>query len=398
MSKKACPICGSDFINIFLRRPKVPVHQNLLIKDQESATNVTYGDLELAVCQECSFIFNRNFEPAKLSYGLDYDNSQTCSPLFKQYLESLAHDLVFEKSLQNSRIVEVGCGNGFFLRKLVAAGAGNVGYGFDPSYCGPRSEFEGRLKFESSYYGPGCPGVPADVVICRHVIEHIADPLNLLRIIKDNLNNSRARIFFETPDVEWILRHRAFWDFFYEHASYFSRHSLTTAFQAAGFEVKTIKPVFAEQYLWLEATRPITAPEVTKSPGSLPQLAQEFALVDRDLRRAWTSKIQSLAEKGGIALWGAAAKGTTFANLIDPHRQWITGLVDINPNKQGRYIAGSGHPIINYNEIPKYNIKSIILMNPNYRDENLALLREIGLDIGLIDLTWSNCGDYENNN
>lgn len=398
MSKSMCPLCGSGLIHTFLRRPKVPVHQNLLIKDQESATNVTYGDLELAVCQECSFIFNRSFEPAKLTYGLDYDNSQNCSPFFKQYLESLAHDLVLETSLQNSCIVEVGCGNGFFLRKFVAAGAGNVGYGYDPSYRGPHSEFEGRLKFESRYYGPGCPGVPADVVICRHVIEHVADPLQLLRTIKDNLDNSRARIFFETPDVEWILLHRAFWDFFYEHASYFSRHSLTTAFQTAGFEVKAIRTVFAGQYLWLEAAQPTSRPEVTRSPGSLLQLAREFTLADRDLIRDWTSKIHSLAKKGGIALWGAAAKGTTFANLIDPHRQWITGVVDINPNKQGKYVAGTGHPIIDYKEIPRYNIKTIILMNPNYRDENLALLREIDLDIELLDLTWSNCGDHENNN
>ena len=395
----SCPICGSKLIKNFLNRSKVPVHQNLLIKHQDSATKISYGGLALAICEECSYIFNQDFDSAKLSYGNDYDNTQTYSPLFKEYLEKLVQYLVSEKSVRNCRITEVGCGNGFFLRKLIEADSSNVGYGFDPSYAGSPEEFEGRLRFEKSFYGPEYTNIQSDVVICRHVIEHVSDPLNLLLNIKESLNNSPyGRVFFETPSVEWIFSNNGFWDFFYEHVSYFSRSSLITAFETAAFQVEAIHPVFAGQYLWLEATNQVSRPGITKNPGSLPKLAQDFGLDEWELRRAWKLKIQELTKQGKVALWGAAAKGTTFANLIDPNRKLITCIIDINPHKQGKFIAGTGHPIINFKALPEYGIKTIILMNSNYRQEILALLKEINMDIDLIDLTWSGSGNYENHN
>ena len=105
-----------------------------------------------------------------------------------------------------------------------------------------------------SYYGSDSADVHADVVICRHVIEHIPDPGVLLGAIRGALAQSpSAFLFFETPTVEWILRNRTFWDFFYEHCSLFSVNSLTTAFQQAGFQVMRVAPEFGGQYLWLEA-------------------------------------------------------------------------------------------------------------------------------------------------
>jgi SAM-dependent methyltransferase len=394
-----CPICGSNSLNTFLRRKSVPVHQNLIVKDRGAATKISIGDLTLTICQDCSFIFNQDFEPFKLTYGEEYDNSQIYSFSFKQYVEELVQYLIIHKSVMNCRIVEVGSGNGYFLRKLVEfEGSGNIGYGFDPSYSGPQSEFGGRLKFEKSFYGPDYADFPADIVICRHVIEHVSDPLALLRTIRKTLENSTgARVFFEIPDVEWIFRNRAFWDFFYEHCSYFSRNSLNTAFEAAGFQVEKIDSVFSGQYLWLEAFIPGIWPEITKGPGSLPQLAQDFALAESALRRSWSLKIQKLAEKGRVALWGAAAKGTTFANLIDPDRKWITCIVDLNPNKQGRFIAGAGHTIISYHELLRYGVTTVIVMNPNYRQENIALLKNDNINIEVIDLTWSGLENYEDN-
>jgi hypothetical protein len=64
----------------------------------------------------------------------------------------------------------------------------------------------------------------------------------------------------------------------------------------------------------------------------------------------------------------------------------ITCVIDLNPKKQGNYLTGTGHPIVSLQELKKYGVSAAILMNPNYRDESLALVRELGLNIGLIDL------------
>lgn len=386
--RNTCPVCESYSVATFLTRNQVSVHQNLVMKSQKLAQKVNRGDLRLAVCEGCGFIFNQSFELSKLSYGECYDNTQTCSPLFEEYLSGLVRYLIFEKRVRNSRIVEVGCGKGWFLRKLVEfEGAGNSGYGFDPSYVGPAIDLEGRLRFEKRYYGPECAEAPADVVICRHVIEHVPDPLDLLGKIRQAVDNSpHARIFFETPCVEWILRNQAIWDFFYEHCSYFTAESLTTAFEISRFRVERVKHRFGGQYLWLEAIVSAGKPVVSKRPEAIPALAKRFARSEEALINSLRTRLQELSSQGrGAALWGAGAKGATLANLVDPEHRWITCIVDLNPNKQGHYLPGTGHPIVSYQELAKYGVTVAILMNPNYRDENLALLRRSHLNIELID-------------
>lgn len=382
-----CPICESNSLDEFLRREQVPVHQNLLMRDEASAVGIPRGDLSLVVCEACGFVSNRAFDPRKIMYGADYENAQACSPSFNEYLDGLVRHLVAERGVRDCHVVEVGCGNGLFLRRLVTyEGAGNRGYGFDPSYTGAPSELDGRLKFATRYYDSECADVPADVVVCRHVIEHVPQPLELLRDIKKALAHApQARIFFETPCVEWILRNEVIWDFFYEHCSYFTAESLTTAFQIVGFKVESVRHVFGGQYLWLEATLPETKPDAGKSPNSIPAQARSFARSEAELRGAWSSKIQTLAATEKIALWGAGAKGATFANLLDPGRQWIDCIVDLNPLKQGQFLPGTGHPIVSYQDLTARGVTAAILMNPNYQRENLALLESIRADVRLIE-------------
>jgi len=385
--KNACPVCGSSSISTFLTREQVPVHQNLPMENRESAIDIARGDLNMAVCHDCGFVFNRTFELSRLSYGKLYDNNQAYSPYFSGYLDSFAHHLIFEKNVQNCQITEVGCGSGSFLRRLVEIKeTGNRGYGFDPSYVGPATDLGQRLKFEKSYYGTEHASIHADVVICRHVIEHVPTPLLLLHTMRTALVNSpQARVFLETPCLEWILRNQIIWDFFYEHCSLFTINSLTTAIETEGFELQSVRHVFGGQYLYLEATTSNKKGINTKKPGSIPQLAREFGEAEDKLKRKWRTEIQALLSKGKVAIWGAGAKGVTFANLVDPDRELIDCVVDLNPNKQGKYLPGAGHLIVNPQELAQRGVVAAILMNSNYRDEIRALLREARLTINLIE-------------
>src|SRR5262249_6952815 len=118
---------------------------------------------------------------------------------------------------------------------------------------GPEVELDGRLRFARTFFD-GTANVEADVVLCRHVIEHVVWPLELLRGVRSGLGGwGGPRVFFETPCLEWILRGQVIWDFFYEHCSLFTARSLTTALPRTGFTDVRVRHVFAGQYLWLEA-------------------------------------------------------------------------------------------------------------------------------------------------
>lgn len=386
LNNENCRICGSKKLVAFLERYKGPVHQNLLFPSQVSAIGIERGDIQMAVCEDCGFVFNVMFDDSKLSYGSDYDNSQDCSPTFNAYLKELARYLLEDRSVQNCAILEVGCGKGVFLKQLVGDGqAANTGHGFDPSYTGPPAEYGGRLKFERRYFDHDCENVHADVVICRHVIEHVRYPLQLLGTIRKALDASKgARVFFETPCVEWIFSNRAIWDFFYEHCSLFSSDSLRKALEKADFHVDEVKHVFGGQYLWLEGTVGGADEKIKGNGESVVAAARQYSQTEAGLLAEWKHVVRSLVQSGKVSVWGAGAKGVTFVNLVDPDREYVDCIVDLNPNKQGHFVPGSGHPIVGFEELASRRVTTAILMNPNYLQENERLLQEAGIRVDLV--------------
>ena len=377
-----CPVCASPQTRAFLVQPNAPVHQNRLFDSENEARNAARGDLTMAVCGACGFVFNATFDPRKIEYDEHYDNNQICSPFFESYVDDLVQHVVEKRGARGSRIVEIGCGKGYFLRKLVEADPENTGIGFDTTYIGPTSDLNGRLTFRREFYGDQELVPPPDVIVCRHVIEHVPDPAAMLRSVRATLpEGSNARVFFETPALEWILKNEVMWDFFYEHCSLFTADSLANAFRAAGFVVDSVERMFNGQYLWLEA-RPGKARHDASSDGSVQERCLEFGATVRSSIENWRARLTNAARKP--AVWGAGAKGATFVNLVDPDRTLIDSVIDVNPRKQGRYIAGTGHRIVAPAELAERRVSEAILMNPNYEAENRAILEALGLRVDLV--------------
>lgn len=385
-----CPACKSSDIESFFKRSDVPVHQNLLMPTMESAISIPRGILNLHFCRGCGFIFNEQFDAAKLQYGGEYENNQACSPYFNGYLDGLIQDIHNSGNAVNCNIVEIGCGNGLFLKKLVGGpDTGNRGVGFDLSYSGPDTDLDGRLEFRRNYFSPEDIDFSPDIIICRHVIEHVCEPLEMLIRLKDALAKCPgARLFFETPCVEWILSNTVIWDFFYEHCSYFSDTSIRSIFASAGFEVARLERVFNGQYMWLEISNLNSGRQTTerKGAGNIPDLSEKFKDTESRIIERLKHDIDRLRNAGNVAVWGAGAKGATLVNIVDPGRELISCVIDINPKKNGHYIPGSGHKIVGYKEAWAMGVNSAILMNPNYLDENTAFLKKDEINISLHEL------------
>ena len=80
-------------------------------------------------------------------------------------------------------------------------------------------------------------------------------------------------------------------------------------------------------------------------------------------------------------LWGAGAKCVAFLQLLDPLRKYITKIIDINPKKQGMFIAGSGHEIVAPEYLKKINEKIyLIVMNENYLEEIKECVSRMGIN------------------
>ncbi|PJN58912.1 hypothetical protein PAEAM_35630 [Paenibacillus sp. GM1FR] len=388
LKKNHCPICQSSNISDILKRSNIPVYQNILINSFEAARQIPRGDLEILECMECGFVYNSVFDTNKVVYSSDYENTQSYSTYFNSYLDDLVDTLVNQKGVSNLSVVEVGCGKGGFLRKVVEAG-NNYGFGFDPSYIGPEVDYGGRLRFEKKLYNEDSVDIKADVVLCRHVIEHIPDPVMLLKSIRKALVHSpQARVFFETPCVDWIFENKVMFDFFYEHCSYFNEKSISKAFELAGFEVVSVDRIFNGQYMWLEAKS--TELDGESKDKSYVHYADSssigFSENEFKWKRRTMEQISMYSEYGRTAIWGAGAKGVTFLNLIDPEMKYIDCVIDVNPNKVGKYLPGTGHEIVGIESLKKKDLATIIITNSNYLNEIKAIVEFEKLDINLVDL------------
>lgn len=350
--------------------------------DAAAARAATRGDLELRACPTCGFLWNAAFCPGLLSYGPDYENTQTASPSFDSYVDTLVDTLVAD-GVTGREVIEVGCGKGHFLERLCERG-GNRGTGFDPSYVGPDETQGGRVRYVRSFYGGARSETPVDIIVCRHVIEHVPDPVGFLVEIRAALEASpEATVYLETPDLLWILAGTVIWDFFYEHCSYFTPVSLRNAFRRARFRPLGVDRVFEGQYLWARA-RPAQEEEANEPPPA--DLAEQLSRYAREEARQlgiWRSAMEQLAKVGRLAVWGAGAKGVTFVNLLDGGVTHVDCLVDVNPAKEGRYAPGTGHPIVGPARLGPRGIRNAILMNPNYFEETNRMVSTLGLSLRL---------------
>ncbi len=382
-SHDECRLCGAGAVHLFHARDRVPVHQNLLMDDPASARGVERGRLELVVCPACGFVFNRAFDARKLSYGQRYENTQDRSPAFAAHMDELAARIASDLP-HGARVVEIGCGKGSFLRRVVGAIPEGRGIGFDRSYVGPDEDLGGRLRFERAFFDERTQIGPVDAVVCRHVIEHVEFPMEMLRSLHRALMGSPgAIVYFETPSVEWILRNRVIWDLFYEHCSYFTPASLAYGFARAGFAVRDVRAVFSGQYAWLTAA-PGPPQPARADAGDMTGLTAAFAAEYGMLVEHWRQRIKALADDGKVAVWGAGAKGVTLADLVDADGALLDCLIDLNPAKQGRFAPGTGHPIVDPHAAVRRGVRVAVLMNPNYMEENAALIAHEGLPLELV--------------
>ena len=74
----------------------------------------------------------------------------------------------------------------------------NRGLGFDPSYVTTASDGSSinGVRFVQDYYDERHGDAPADLVCCRHALEHIPDPVTFLSTVRNSLGDNREAVVF----------------------------------------------------------------------------------------------------------------------------------------------------------------------------------------------------------
>jgi hypothetical protein len=195
-------------------------------------------------------------------------------------------------------------------------------------------------------------------------------------------------VYFEVPNGDFILREQICWEFIYQHCSYFTKKSLITLFSEFGFEARDVRERFGDQFLTIEAAIAADDPALKHSASDEPRttaLCEAIGPAFKARVAEWSNYIeQQRVNRRHVVVWGAGAKAVTFLNIIDPGGAVISHVVDVNPRKVGRFIAGSGQEIVEPSALRELRPDAIILMNPIYREEIGSVVRGMGVHSELL--------------
>jgi SAM-dependent methyltransferase len=369
-----CPSCKTQGMVAFYQAKNIPINSCMMFSSQDEALNFPRGDLTLGFCETCGFISNMAFDSSKVDYASLAPEEQGFSKTFNTYANDLANRLIETYNLHNKRISEIGCGRGDFLALLCELG-NNSGVGIDPSTVsgGIQSNAADRLMFIKDYFSERYAPYLGDFVCCRHTLEHISDTSNFINILRKSIGNNDVPVFFEVPDIDRILQEVAFWDIYYEHCSYFSLDSLARLFRFCNFKVLNLAKTYFDQYLIIEA-RPTNRPlnnsnERNEDLESMEKMVKDFSNKCADKLTVWRDELKRIkAEKRKAVIWGSGSKCVAFMTTLQIEDE-VQFIIDINPNRNGKFIPGVGKQILSPQILKDYKPDTIIVMNPIYCDE-----------------------------
>ncbi len=352
--KTPCGCCGCMECPVVYSRNYMPALYGSCALDRLTAEGVKRVRLNLRMCLNCGFAWNDDFriEDTKhdANYRFDLSYSTVCSSNFDNLVVWIG-----SHGLLNSKIVEIGCGSGFLLDKLRNAGADAIG--FEPTYSGSKP------YIISDYFSEKYDNINAELVIMRHVLEHIPDFRKLLELFRD-VFGEKCMLYLDVPAFEWSFQHKAFWNIYHGHCSYFTRESLLALYPKAIHQYTSQN---TNQFVLAKAGD-LTAPGNTSfSNGgfSVMGISPNFGHFDVRI----DSERWFVENHPGLICWGGVGGGPCYANTIDPARKYIRYLIDINPNLKNKYIFGSGHEIESPSALKMISGGDILIMNTNYKDE-----------------------------
>lgn len=194
----------------------------------------------LAICGNCGMvqllkIVNPNFLYNPLYYTYDRLDSQKINNEAEIYRD-LLNQFIPKIREYAINVLEIGGSSAIFLNKI--ADLFEIGFIIDPSphFSNPTNF---KINFITGFMEDNFDIIlenKINVIICRHVIEHIQNPINFITQLLDHLDDN-SLLIFETPNFNSLITKLRFDAIFHQHLNYFSPKTFRYMIETAGGSV-----------------------------------------------------------------------------------------------------------------------------------------------------------------
>lgn len=377
MADNVCRVCGREFFKEPLLQYSNMPKSAQYFPDSTTLASDLGADLDVYQCAGCGLV-QLNNEP--VSYYREVIRAAAVSDVIKNLKTRQFADLIKKYSLQEKKILEIGCGRGEFLSLLSKLDVKASGIEYSESAvqeCQKNglSVFRGYPDRESEKLADG----PFDGFLLLMFLEHMPEPNVALRVIYENLADEAVGLV-EVPNFDMMLRNKLFSEFVSDHLLYFTKETLQTVLQLNGFEVLEQQEI-RDEYVISVVVKKRSRLDISPFYYYQAKITKELAnYLDR-------------FEAKGVAIWGAGHQALAIIALTGISER-IRYIVDSAPFKQGKFTPVTHVPINAPETIESDPVNAVIVMAASYSDEvakvirerfdntlNVAILRDYGLEM-----------------
>jgi hypothetical protein len=354
----ACPLCSRVTSDSIFELRNSPLLQNKLLRTSDEALAAPRVTATYLYCASCHFAFNPDFDPSSVDYA-KYYNGQLESAAYRGYVDKIAVDLAAQCGLgPSSRILEIGCGSGYFLSRLQKATGASEVVAFDPAY---RGEYGMQGNVRRRLFEAGETDGPFDLVVLRHSLEGLLQVASFGELIR-GLTSPSSRLYFEVTDLDHLLTEQNPSLLFNEYYRYFSARAADIFLRQTGFRLEHLWSLFGGTYLGITACR---APTTT------------------DLRDAYRALDAIVREYRRVVVWGTSGRCISMLSHMAWDGRVVAFGVDIDREKQGLFLPVTGQRILSPREAVAFGPDLVIVANELYASE---IRRQFPGDVKLVSL------------
>ena len=390
MDKYACRICRSKDHSLILDYGPVALAGGLLSSLEEAENEERYP-LTLVFCEACKHVQVREIlDPSILFSNYAWETGVGTSIM--RYCSEFAQHVADRTNLaQDGFVVEIASNDGTLLNEF--KGSGRSVLGVDPARriaenatargILTRPEFFNLEVAQSIASDQG----PADLIIGRNVLAHVADLHGLVEGVRTILGPGGTAAI-EFPYLVPMHKELQYDQVYHEHIGYHGLDSMRRLGEMHTLRVVDVESVplhggsircyLAHQDDPRQATEQVAEMLAVEEPLLHFEAWAEFGDRVREQKRLLREELTSARARGEVVVgYGASGKGQALIQFCELDESHVNYIVDKAPIKDGKWTPGSHIPIFDPSHMKKAGVDVLLLFSWNLAEEILNQEREL---------------------
>lgn len=375
-----CKFCGAELTFEMLDLGHQPPSNSLLTREQLEDAEIYYP-LKVFVCTKCMLVQVPEYKPAAEIFVNNYAYHSSHSSSWVEHAKKYVQLMIHKYGLNiESNVLEIGSNDGYLLQHFVERRIPCIG--IDPAAQAVAEANKKGIfaipKFFTSKLAKTLPFF--DLVLGINVFAHVPNINDFIKGMRICLKPSGI-ITMEFPHLLRLMEDCLFDTIYHEHYFYYSLGVVMNMFEFHGMQVFDVDELFTHGgSLRIYAQHEGGKRKVTKYVEEVLQKEKTLGMDFIEYYEGMQNKVEGIRRRlmqrlydipcdKVVVAYGAAAKGNTLLNYCGIKSDTIPFVVDISPQKQGKYLPGSHIRITTEDELCQIAPDYVLILPWNLRRE-----------------------------